>query len=64
MKTFFPPRSRKKWVEFEKKSFGFGKKNSAPIPILSADTVTDTKFWSDTINFCPSEPGMNQMLQS
>ena len=40
----------KKWLKFEKKSIGFGKKKSAPIliPILSANTVTDTEFWSHT----------------
>ena len=37
----------------KKKSFGFGKKKSAPIPIpiLSADTVTNTEFWSHTSRF-------------
>ena len=29
----YSPRIRKKWVKFEKKGFGFRKKNLAPIPI-------------------------------
>ena len=32
------------------------KKNSAPIPILSADTVTDTEFWSHTTRPARKEP--------
>ena len=33
--------------KIEKKSFGFGKKKSAPIPILKLDLVSvpDTKTW-------------------
>ena len=37
MKTFIPPRSRKKWVKFEIKGLVFG-----------TDTVTDTEFGSHT----------------
>ena len=32
----------------KKKSFGSGQKNAAPIPILLANNVTDTEFWSHT----------------
>ena len=59
LKTYIPLRSRKTWENlknFEEKSFGFGKKNSAPIPKLDLgfgltlfQTIWQTPCWSPLI---------------